>query len=81
MTDVSSHASPFYNYLDEAEMAQARQVSRRKLRNERLQGLGPPYVKLDRRILYPVAGFQAWLESITRQPVRANRRPSAEVRA
>ncbi len=80
MTDPSDH-DLFADYVDEDEMARMRDCSKRKLRNERLARLGPPYLKIDRKIRYPIAGFHKWLESITTQPVRANNsRPSSEVR-
>jgi hypothetical protein len=71
MTDIFGHADPFADYLDEDGMAQARKVSKRTLRKERQLGCGPPFLRIDRRVLYPVAGFRAYLERITTQPVRA----------
>ncbi len=57
-------------YISEKEMAEARGVTERTLRGERLRGDGPPYVRDGRRILYHVPGYRAWLKARMRLPVR-----------
>lgn len=81
MGDISSRADPFEDYLDEDAIAEWRKCSKRHLRAERQAGQGPPFLKIDRRVLYPLADFRAWLVTITRQPARAKRRAEAEGRA
>jgi hypothetical protein len=60
-------------YLSEQEVAAQRRKSLRTLRNERARGEGPPYVRDRRTILYPIAGFRAWLASREHNPVREPR--------
>ena len=44
---------------DEADLAQLRGIKIEALRNERSKGLGPPWVKIGKKILYPIAGLKA----------------------
>jgi hypothetical protein len=77
MKDVLGPAGPakqlLDDYIPETEMADIRGVKPRALRAERQRGEGPPYVKVNRRILYPAPGFRDWLKSIEQIPVRARR--------
>jgi hypothetical protein len=61
------------DYIPETEMADVRGVKPRALRAERQRGEGPPYVKVNRRVLYPAPGFRDWLKSIEQRPARAGR--------
>jgi hypothetical protein len=74
MTDSSGHADLFADYIDENTVARMRKCSIRHLREERLRGDGPPFVKIDRNIYYSISGFKTWLETITTKPVRVSRR-------
>jgi hypothetical protein len=60
-------------YLTDDEAARQRGKSTRALRDERQRGIGPPYTRDGRRILYPVDGFRDWLRANERLPVRAVR--------
>ncbi len=60
----------FAGYLSEEEIAAQRGKSTRTLRAERQAGVGPPYVRDGRSVLYPVEGFRAWLQASERLPVR-----------
>src|ERR1700679_2619313 len=60
-------------YMNEVEVAATRSVSVRLLRNMRMRGEGPVFVKVSGRlgcrggrILYPVADLDAWLSSLPR---------------
>ncbi len=67
--------NPLDDYHEEAEAAEIRKVKLRAQRDERRKGLGPPYIKLNRKIYYPKAAFRAWLESLTIRPPRSAQRP------
>jgi hypothetical protein len=60
-------------YVPEDHIAAVRGCGKRALRSERQKGMGPPFVKFGKRILYPVEGFRAWLKAIERTPVRSPR--------
>jgi hypothetical protein len=60
-------------YIEDSRVAKERDLSQRAQRAERQRGEGPPYVKIGKKIYYPVDGFRAWLKSIERMPVRARR--------
>lgn len=52
---------PEYLTIDEA--SELTGFNRVTLRNYRARGIGPPYVKLDRKVLYPVADLRAYVEA------------------
>lgn len=60
-------------YVSECEMAQARGVGTRALRAERQRGDGPAWLKINRAIFYPEAGFREWLKAIEQHPVRGRK--------
>jgi len=60
--------------LPERDVAAARGIGLRTLRNERQRGDGPPFVKTSKQIWYPESGFREWLKAIERHPVRARKR-------
>lgn len=47
--------------LEETEYAAQRGVSLRTAQRERAQRLGPPFIKLGRKIYYRPAAIEAWL--------------------
>lgn len=51
--------------VDEASAAARLAVSRAALRSWRSQRTGPPFAKLGRRVVYPLAGLQEFLERNT----------------
>jgi hypothetical protein len=66
--------NPLASYFTEAETAAALNRTRRSLSGWRRAGQGPAWVKIGPTILYPKAGVQKWLESITVDPARRGRR-------
>ena len=61
-------------YAPEDEIAKARGIGKRTLRVERQRGMGPPFVKIGKQILYPIEGFRNWLKANERHPVRSGQR-------
>lgn len=47
--------------IPEADYAFARHVSLRTVQRERAQRVGPPYIKLGRKIFYRKEAIEAWL--------------------
>lgn len=66
--------SPLGAYLTVAEAAAALRRTPRSLSAWRLARQGPPFVKIGPTILYPKSGLTDWLESITVNPARRDRR-------
>ena len=58
--------------LSEAEYAALRGVHVRTIARERAQRIGPPYIKLGRRIFYRPAAIEAWLIAQEQAQPRAN---------
>lgn len=56
--------------VSEADTAKFLGVAVRTLTNDRCQGRGPPYVKMGKRILYPIAGLKEYVARSTITPVR-----------
>lgn len=44
------------------EMARQMDMSVTELREARRQGVGPDWVRINRRVLYPEAALHAWIE-------------------
>jgi hypothetical protein len=68
-------------YLTEAQLAAELKAhtglgTTRTLRTWRNQRRGPPWASLGKKIVYPVADFQAWLRDQIQQPVRSRRAPA-----
>ena len=59
-------------FVSEQEAARQRGKSERCLRDERLRGLGPPWTRDGRKILYDIAKFRAWLRANEINPVRSS---------
>jgi hypothetical protein len=60
-------------YVTESQMAAARGVSTRALRDERQRGKSPPFTKMGKTILYSIEGFRDWLKANERRPTRSGR--------
>jgi hypothetical protein len=75
--------------IDESEVAAWRDVDIAALRNERAKGKGPPYIRIGRKVFYPLDKLRAYLKAATVTPKRAptlldgngKRRPRSEVAA
>ena len=76
MTAIAELEAPrnlLRGYVTEDAMAAARNRTKRTLRQERLRGSGPPWLKIGRDVYYSESGFREWLQSIERRPARARR--------
>jgi hypothetical protein len=69
---VARMPEPRDGFLTDKKMAAHRDKTERAQRDERRRGVGPPYVKDGRQILYPIAGYRKYLEANMRQPVRSS---------
>lgn len=47
--------------ISEADYAAARDVSVRTVQRERAQRIGPPFIKLGKKVFYRPAAIEAWL--------------------
>lgn len=59
--------------IPESEFATQRGVSLRTVQRERAQRVGPPYIKLGRKVFYRPAAIAAWLLDQERIQPRAGR--------
>lgn len=59
--------------LSEAEYAKQRGVSVRTAQRERTLRIGPPFIRLGRRIFYRPESIEAWLLAQEQVQPRANR--------
>jgi len=71
MNTTSTFNPALEGYLSEHEMARIRGVKERTLRAERARGEGPPYIVLNRRVLYPEPDWRDYLRLQVRKPVRS----------
>jgi hypothetical protein len=55
-------------YLTEQDVQALADVRPSTVEAWRARGLGPPYVRIGRRYIYPIAGFMQWLN--TREQAR-----------
>ena len=60
--------------IPETEYAAARGVSVRTTQRERTQRVGPPFIKLGKRVFYRPAAIDAWLLAKEQSQPRANGR-------
>jgi hypothetical protein len=76
----------FWSAPDEAHLppevlAAARNVTTSLLDRERWQGIGPPYRKVNGRVLYHAGGSRAWMKEFPVQPdgarLKADTQPAA----
>lgn len=51
------------SFLTQAETAQLLRLSERTLERWRLEGLGPPYRKFGRRVVYRLEDIERWSET------------------
>jgi hypothetical protein len=58
--------------LSEAEYADQRGVSVRTIARERAQRIGPPFIRLGRKIYYRPAAIETWLIAREQAQPRAN---------
>jgi hypothetical protein len=64
-------------YLTDAELAAELKNTTRTLASWRAQGIGPAWIRVGKKPLYPRAGIQVWLKTLERQSVRQrSARPS-----
>jgi hypothetical protein len=78
-TQPASRTSLLDGYLTEDEISREAKKSKRTLREERLKGVGAPFIRWGKTVLYPRDGFLAWLKSIEQKPRRtAARRTRSE---
>lgn len=59
--------------IPEADYAAARGVSVRTVQRERAQRIGPPFIKIGRKIYYRPAAIEEWLLAQEQAQPRANR--------
>ena len=64
-------------YVTADDLAAALLVTPKTLRNWHTARSGPPFVRIGRRVLYPVAGVQEWIASTLVMPVRSRSRYAA----
>ncbi len=53
----------FHDLISEADYAEQRAVSVRSVQRERAQRVGPPFIKVGRKIYYRPAAIEGWLLS------------------
>lgn len=70
---MSRKAKVLDGYLTDDEQARVLLLTPRTLRNWRRLGKGPPYVRVGKRIFYPLAGNAAWLKANEQTPVQSER--------
>lgn len=59
--------------IPETDYAAARRVSVRTVQRERAQRVGPPFIKIGRKIYYRPAAIEEWLLAQEQAQPRANR--------
>ena len=69
-TQSAAHSGLRTGWLPDAEMAKERGKSTRAQRDERQKGIGPPWTRDGRDVLYNVEGYREWLTANARNPVR-----------
>ncbi len=74
MSQQEPPSSLLDGYITEQEAARQRGKSERCLRDERQRGVGPPYTRDGRKVLYDIAKFRAWLRANECIPVRSEQR-------
>ncbi len=57
-------------FLVPKEAAAVRRTTTGHLANERARGLGPPFVKMGKKVLYPVRSLREYIEAHTVVPTR-----------
>jgi hypothetical protein len=62
----------------EKELADQRGLVTRTLRAERQAGLGPPYLKVNKKVYYPIPTTREWLAKKLCSPAREPQAPKAD---
>jgi hypothetical protein len=68
--EISNSVGAKVRYLNDVEAAKIADLSPQTLRNWRLQGRGPAYVKLGRAVRYSLNDLISWLEGRRVNPYR-----------
>jgi hypothetical protein len=68
--EISNSVGAKVRYLNDVEAAKIADLSPQTLRNWRLQGRGPAYVKLGRAVRYSLNDLISWLEGRRVNPCR-----------
>lgn len=63
----------FQDMIEEADYAAGRKVSLRTVQRERAQRIGPPFIKLGRKIYYRRAAIEQWLLAQEQDQPRARK--------
>lgn len=67
MTDLAAD----FGLVSEADAMHFRGVAKRTLSNERAQGKGPPFVRVGKKIYYPLDGLREYVAKNTITPVHS----------
>jgi hypothetical protein len=70
MSDQNVNIGLRAGWLTDEQMAKERSKSLRAQRDERQKGIGPPWTRDGREVLYNAERYRQWLISCERQPVR-----------
>jgi hypothetical protein len=62
----------FCDLISETDYAEQRGVSIRSVQRERAQRVGPPFIKVGRKVYYRPAAIEAWLMSIEQVQPRSS---------
>jgi hypothetical protein len=63
----------FRDLISETDYAEQRGVSIRSVQRERAQRVGPPFIKVGRKVYYRPAAIEAWLLSMEQIQPRSSR--------
>jgi hypothetical protein len=63
----------FRDLISETDYAEQRGVSIRSVQRERAQRVGPPFIKVGRKVYYRPAAIEAWLMSMEQIQPRSSR--------
>jgi hypothetical protein len=74
MSDRDADADLLAGYFPEETLCRELNESPRTARLRRQRGEGPPYVRIGRKILYPIEGFRLWLKRREIDPSRRMQR-------
>ena len=77
MSNRDADADLLTGYFPEETLCRELNESPRTARLRRQRGEGPPYVRIGRKILYPIEGFKLWLKRHEIDPSRRMQRRAA----
>ncbi len=66
----------FRDLISETDYAEQRGISIRSVQRERAQRVGPPFIKVGRKVYYRPAAIEAWLLSMEQIQPRSPRASS-----